>query len=127
MALFGKKKNTEPKAKSAKAASAPVSAPVVSTGMRSGLSHVLKHARITEKATMQQGSNVYAFDIAESATKREVMLAVKALYGVQPRKVAVVRVPSKEIRSMRTGKNGVKRGGKKAYVFLKSGETITIS
>jgi ribosomal protein L23 len=54
------------------------------------------------------------------------MLAVKELYSVTPRKVAVVNVKSKERRNMRTGRVGVKRGGKKAYVYLKSGETITI-
>ena len=92
-----------------------------------GLAHVLKHARITEKASMQQVSGVYVFDISERATKRDVVQAVRSLYNVTPRKVAVIRVPSKSTRSMRTGKSGVKTGGKKAYVYLKSGETITVA
>lgn len=92
-----------------------------------GLAHILKHARITEKASMQQASGVYVFDISDRATKRDVVQAVRALYNVTPRKVAVIRVPSKNTRSMRTGKSGVKTGGKKAYVYLKSGETITIA
>ena len=125
MALFGKK--TEKKAEQ-QAATAPVakSAPVrESDGMSHDLSHVLKHVRITEKASMQQGMNVYAFDVAQSATKRDIMLAIRSLYKVTPRKVAVVNVPTKTRKNMRTGREGLKRGGKKAYVYLKQGESIT--
>ena len=88
---------------------------------------ILKQARITEKASMHQGTGVYTFDIAPAATKRDVLRAVQALYKVKPVKVAIVKVPSKEKRNIRTGKVGVKQGGKKAYVYLKQGETITIS
>lgn len=125
MALFGNKKKTEKKE-----APTPVAKPATaqhSSGVRNDLAHVLKHARITEKATMQQGANVYVFDIAQTATKRDVMLAVHSLYGVRPRKVAVINIRSKNIRNMRTGRAGVKGGGKKAYVFLTSGQTITLS
>jgi large subunit ribosomal protein L23 len=90
-------------------------------------SHILKHARITEKATMHQNNSVYTFDVASSATKRDIVRAVHALYGASAIKVAVVAVPPKKIRSARTGKVGVKSGGKKAYVYLKKGETITLS
>lgn len=91
------------------------------------LAHILKHAHITEKATMHQAGSVYTFDVATSATKRDVIRAVEAIYKVKPQKVAMVKVPSKKVRSARTGKVGVKQGGKKAYVYLKSGETITVS
>ncbi len=76
---------------------------------------------------MHSGQGVYTFDIAENANKNDVIAAVRALYKVTPRKVAVVTVPSKVRRNMRTGKVGVKRGGKKAYVYLKKGETINMS
>lgn len=127
MALFGKKEKTEKKAVAAPAPVAKDAAVREFAGMPHDLSHVLKHARITEKASMQQGSNVYAFDVAQSATKRDIMLAVRALYKVTPRKVAVVNVPTKTRKNMRTGREGLKRGGKKAYVYLKSGETITLA
>lgn len=90
------------------------------------LSHVLKHARITEKATMHSSEGVYTFDIADGATKRDIAQAVQALYKVLPRMIRVVRVPTKMRRNPRTGKIGITRGGKKAYVYLKKGETITI-
>jgi large subunit ribosomal protein L23 len=116
MALFGSKKNTEVKTE---AAPAPVA-------RASGVSHVLKNPRITEKATMHSAESVYTFDVSASATKRDIMKAVQALYSVRPRMVRVAKVPTKEVRNARTGKLGVKGGGKKAYVYLKKGETITI-
>jgi large subunit ribosomal protein L23 len=90
-------------------------------------SHILKHARITEKASMAAVDSVYVFNVASSATKRDVMRAVLDLYKVKPRKVAIVPVPMKPVRHMRSGREGVKSGGKKAYVYLKKGETLTIS
>ncbi|MBI5645074.1 50S ribosomal protein L23 [Candidatus Kaiserbacteria bacterium] len=95
---------------------------------RSGrLASVLQHARITEKATDHTARGVYVFDVAERATKQDVKQAVRSLYAVTPRKIAIVNIPRKNIRNMRTGKSGVKGGGKKAYVYLKQGETITLS
>ncbi len=88
---------------------------------------VLRHARITEKATMNAQESVYIFDVSQSATKRDIIRAVFLLYKVMPRKVAIVPVPSKAVRNARTGMSGVKKGGRKAYVYLKRGETLTIS
>lgn len=88
---------------------------------------ILKHARITEKASMHQGSGVYTFDVSERATKRDIIRAVQSLYKVKPVKVALARVPAKKVRHMRTGKLGTKQGGKKAYVYLKPGDSISLS
>lgn len=101
--------------------------PTVNISLGSDLSRVLKSPRITEKATMHQEAGVYTFDVAENATKRSVMQAVTSFYNVTPRKVRVVTIPSKQKRNTRTGKRGVKQGGKKAYVYLKEGESITIA
>jgi large subunit ribosomal protein L23 len=122
MALFSRKKNTEkpdtPVQKESKKA-------VSSVGRN--LTSVLKHARITEKATVAQASNVYAFDVDTSASKRDIMQAVNSLYGVEARKVAVVNIRRKAIRNARTGRVGVKGGGRKAYVYLKKGDSITVA
>ncbi|MBV9158993.1 MAG: 50S ribosomal protein L23, partial [Candidatus Kaiserbacteria bacterium] len=107
-----------------KEAALATSTPATSNAPRD-LTRILSHARITEKASMHQGTGIYTFDISKNASKRDIMQAVRKLYGVTPRKIAVVSVPSKNVRSMRTGKRGVKSGGRKAYVYLKSGETIT--
>lgn len=117
MALFGSKKKTEKKVE-AKASTTTVDS------VRN-LTTVLKHARITEKASMQQLNGVYTFDISAGATKRDIIQAVRKIYSVTPKKVAVVTIRSKNVRNARTGKPGVKSGGRKAYVYLKKGDTIT--
>ena|SRR6185503_18086947 len=123
MALFSRKTTEEKKETPAVAAKseAPVSIP-----SKANLSHILQHARITEKATMHNEIGSYVFNVAGSASKREIMQAVKALYGVSPRMVRVVNIPSKVKRNMRTGRVGMKMGGKKAYVYLKKGDTINL-
>lgn len=120
MALFGRsKKETKETA---------AAASVATTGStQQNLSHVLVAPRITEKATVVSGASVYVFNIAPSATKRQVKQAVERYYKVTPRMVRVVSIPVKRVRNMRTGQTGMKHGGKKAYVYLKKGETITIS
>ncbi len=120
MALFGKKKNTEEKQA---VVAVPANTP---PSMGRDISTILRHARITEKASMHQAAGVYTFDIAPAATKRDVMQAVRALYSVTPRTVRIVTVPTKARRNARTGKIGMTGGGKKAYVYLKKGENITI-
>ncbi len=91
------------------------------------LSHILLIPRITEKATMHEAAGVYTFDVASSANKRQITEAVRQLYKVTPRMVRIVRIPSKQKRNMRTGKIGAKSGGKKAYVYLKLGDKITVA
>jgi len=119
MALFSRKKKTETTEKEAAKAGAATS--------RADLSHVLVRPRITEKATGHQAQSVYTFDIAAGATKQQVRAAIEQYYKVRPRMVRVVTIPAKSVRSMRTGVRGVKQGGKKAYVYLKAGESITIT
>jgi large subunit ribosomal protein L23 len=127
MALFSSKKNTKTEKKTEKKSdTAPASETSNAVSVKMDLSHVIRHARITEKATMHSEQSVYTFNVAENATKRDIMAAVKKLYSVTPRKVRVATIPSKIKRSMRTGRTGVKTGGKKAYVYLKKGETINI-
>ena len=134
MAIFGKNKNTKKGATAkevsvAKVAAAPKKATPVAESMGNfgnELGHVLRNPRITEKATNVQGMNVYTFDVSRTATKRQIIQAVHALYRVTPRKVAVVPVPQKTRRNARTGKMGISAGGKKAYIYLKAGETITV-
>ena len=119
MAFFSKKvtkKKVEIKAEKVAGASVP-----------RDLTHVLSHARITEKASMHSEQGVYTFNIAMSATKRDIKQAVFALYKVMPRAVRVLSVPTKVRRNAKTGKTGVTTIGKKAYVYLKKGETLDLS
>lgn len=87
------------------------------------LTHILKNPRITEKAARMTDGNVYAFDVFKTASKPEIVKAVKALYNVTPVNVRTVQVPAKTVRNRR-GETGVKGSGKKAYVELKKGDKI---
>jgi large subunit ribosomal protein L23 len=120
MAIFSKRENTEDKKTVAPSSSSEKVLLV-------DYAHVLRNPRITEKATAHALMSAYVFDIAPNATKREIIYAIKELYKITPRKVTVSMIPRKAVRSARTGKKGVKSGGKKAYVYLKKGETITLS
>ncbi|MEY4747615.1 MAG: ribosomal subunit protein large subunit ribosomal protein [Candidatus Parcubacteria bacterium] len=122
MALFSRKKTEETNVAAVQSSTSPAL-----RSLGAGWAHVLRRPRITEKATMHSNESVYTFDIDGGATKRDVIQAVRAMYNVTPRMVRITRIPSKIRRSMRTGKRGIKHGGKKAYVYLKKGETITIA
>ncbi|MCR4280985.1 MAG: 50S ribosomal protein L23 [Candidatus Kaiserbacteria bacterium] len=124
MALFGKTKKTAP---AVKKPGAPIEKEVAVSAMPAGSAHVLIHPRITEKATMHGAMGVYTFDVAESANKHQIAQAIRELYKVTPRMVRIVRIPSKIKLNSRTGKRGVKRGGKKAYIYLKKGDSITMN
>ncbi len=126
MALFSKKTNTKKEPAVAKAADVAVVANEKS-GIRSSNAHILRHARITEKATMHSTESVYIFEVAKRATKRDIVMAIRDIYNVTPRMVRVANIPTKTTRNMRTGIIGTKNGGKKAYVYLKKGETIIIA
>ena len=88
---------------------------------------VLISPRITEKASMLaqiEKAPVYTFDVHPSATKISIAKAIQDVYNVKPLKIRVVQVPEKKVFSR--GRAGVKKGGKKAYVYLKAGEKIEI-
>lgn len=125
MALFQRKKTEKKEEKAVEKPAAPVSSRDTSGGR--DLSDILRNPRITEKATAHGELGVYTFDVSEKATKRSVAEAILALYKVAPKKVRIVPVPSKVRRSVRTGARGISRGGKKAYVYLKKGDAITVS
>jgi large subunit ribosomal protein L23 len=118
MALFGKKQNSEKKVEKASSGQASVSV--------ASYAHILKSPRITEKASMHSAESVYTFDVATFATKPQIARAIREVYKVTPRMVRVVTIRPKATRNMRTGKSGMRSGGKKAYVYLKKGETITV-
>ena len=88
-------------------------------------SHILKNPRITEKASVVASHNVYVFDVARTANKIEIKAAMKDVYKVSPVKVHIVTVPAKTSTNRR-GKTTSSGVGKKAYVFLKKGDTIEL-
>jgi large subunit ribosomal protein L23 len=94
--------------------------------MQNNIAHILLAPRITEKGAYLSSQGAYVFNVAPTANKTEIMAAVKKVYNVTPRKVTVVTVPRKVVATRSTNRKGATHGGKKAYVFLKKGETIDI-
>jgi ribosomal protein L23 len=82
--------------------------------------------RITEKGAYLSEIGAYVFNVAQSSNKKEIAAAVREIYKVTPRKVTVVRVPRKKVATRGTNRVGQTAGGKKAYVFLKKGESIDL-
>ena len=112
MAIFGSKKGeTKVSAPKAKGVSA------IDTS-------VIRRPRLTEKAANLSSANVYTFEVAHGASKHDVARAVVTLYKVTPVKVNVVNTMGKKV-SLRTRRGqGTKNHMRKAYVFLKKGDTI---
>lgn len=83
---------------------------------------ILVRPRITEKTARMVEANAYTFEVPKSANKSEIKKAVVLLYGVTPVRVATTKISEKRV--MVRGKVGIKKGGKKAVVYLKKGDTI---
>lgn len=93
------------------------------------LTWVLRGPRITEKAALAAEKGTYVFNIDVRATSDDVKKAVEEQYKVKPVKVNVAKVASKnKTRRTRSGvTSGKTASGKKAYVYLKKGETIAFA
>lgn len=78
--------------------------------------------RVTEKAGLLSQNGIYTFDVRIDANSRQIAEAIKAAYKVTPVRVSVAPVKSKTM--FVRGKKGATSAGKKAYVYLKKGETI---
>ncbi len=87
---------------------------------------IIKAPRITEKAVQMTVNNTYVFEVAMDATKRDIITAINAIYGVTPRKVNIVRKNSRAFVARFRNRRGKKTGMKKAYVFLNKGDKIDI-
>ena len=123
MSLFSRKKEV-----SAEQAVAPVTGKSASKALSTDrdLTSVIAGPRITEKAVGLGDSNVYTFNVRRDATKYLVADAVKALYGVTPVKVNIVnKKPATRLAGARNRMVKV-AGQKKAYVYLKKGDTINL-
>ena len=88
------------------------------------LYNVLVRPLITEKNTVLQALNKYAFEIAKEANKPQVKQAVEKTFKVKVTTVNVSTVPGK---TKRVGRRLVQtRSWKKAIVTLKAGDKIEI-
>lgn len=81
--------------------------------------------RITEKASMQSNQNAFTFIVRADATKLSLRDEIKKEYKVTPRAINITNIPRQW--TFVRGKLGTKQGYKKAIVFLKKGDTITLA
>jgi len=91
------------------------------------LSSVIVRPAITEKAMLLQDSSVYTFFVRKDATKHLVFDAVVTYFNVTPVKVNIVnKLPRTSVSGSR-GRAISQPGFKKAYVYLKKGDSIIIA
>jgi large subunit ribosomal protein L23 len=94
--------------------------------MKKHTGNIIISPRITEKGAYMSEQGVYVFNVAKDANKGEIAAAVMELFKVTPRMVRVSAIPRKEVMTRNTNRKGMTAGGKKAYVYLKKGDTIEI-
>lgn len=94
--------------------------------MKRSHTKILLSPRITEKGAYMSEQGVYVFNVALDANKKEIADAVQTVFKVTPRFVRTAAVPSKVVLTRGTNRKGKTAGGKKAYVYLKKGETIEL-
>lgn len=125
MALFSNDKKT-PKAKKAKSETRNWGRGILPVG-DDRLANILKRPWFSEKALISSENGVYVFEVSPSATKIDVANAIIAAYKVTPMKVRMVNLPAKKV-ALRTRRGvGTRARRHKAYVYLKSGDTITFA
>jgi large subunit ribosomal protein L23 len=126
MALFSRTKEKKSEEKESKKVMA--SKPVVSNSLPTDydLAGVLVRPHVTEKSVGMGEKNVYTFIIRADATKYLVRDAIKSLYSVTPVKVNIVNKAPRQFLSKKKGRRLTEQGVKKAYVYLKDGDSINL-
>lgn len=118
-----KPEKAEKAEKAADAAEEPKKEAPAPIGRDTGDAHrILLRPIVTEKTTRLGQVNQYAFEVAITANKPEIRKAVKAVYGVMPTDVRVMRILGKPVRT-RAGKSR-RSDWRKAIVTLKKGDRI---
>ena len=89
------------------------------------LYNVIRAPRVSEKtARLQEVSNQYVFEVAKTATKADIKVAVEKIFDVSVKAVNVVNVKGKsKTFKFRQGRRGDWR---KAYVTLAEGQSIDV-
>lgn len=133
MALFSRdKEKAEEKKGEEKAVKASKSQPAgalveASAKVSRNLSEVIAKPRITEKAVGKGEQNVYTFVVHKDATKHDVRDAIRELFKVTPVKVNIVNKTPRTRMQRSRGRRVSEKGMKKAYVYLRKGDTIELA
>jgi ribosomal protein L23 len=121
MAIFGsnkkegaKKTSNKSRVRSARAAKLPAGR----------ADEIILAPWFSEKALLNTEKGIYAFSIPRTATKSHVAAAIKEMYKVTPRKIAIVNLPGRRVSMRSRQGHATQARRRKAYVYLKTGETI---
>ena len=87
---------------------------------------VLRRPIVSEKAAKLSESNGIVFEVAMSATKKDIAKAIEVLFGVKPTKINIV-VAKGKVKSFRGRNSGTQRDVKKAYVSLPADAKLDLS
>ena len=121
MALFGTKKKE-------KVASTKRVSHVRASAHLGGKTHeIITAPWFSEKALLGTDKGVYVFAVPASATKPMIAAAIKEIYKVSPRKVNIVNLPGARVSKRRSPGHAVRARRRKAYVYLNTGDTITLA
>lgn len=85
--------------------------------------HIIIRPVVTEKATKQSEKLAYGFYVNRNATKIDVKMAIKELYGQEVASVRSINQPAKK-RIMRRAITNKRPEMKKVLVTLKGGKKL---
>ena len=88
-------------------------------------SMILTSPRITEKSTTLSEVNKYTFNVAVGTNKNEIKKEIKKLYGIVVLDVNIIAIAPRGV--FVRGRFGVKKGGKKAVITVKKGDTLPLA
>jgi len=126
MALFSRTKEEKTEEKGAE--QKVVAKPQVNNSLPTDrdLAGVIIKPHVTEKAVGMGERNVYTFLVRTDATKYLVRDAIKSLFNVTPVKINIVNKKPRQFKSKTKGRRLTEKGMKKAYVYLKDGDSINL-
>lgn len=88
--------------------------------------NVIRKPVVTEKASLLEVKNVYAFWVNPKATKIDIKNAFKSLYGAEVSQVRLVKA-SPKVRQLRKGSYNKRLETLKAYISLKGGKKLDLN
>lgn len=89
-------------------------------------SHLIKKAILSEKSYVLMDRGAYTFLVSKSAKKNQIKKAIEDQFSVNVIRVNVLTKSAKTKRIAKTRKTTTTSLGKKAVVYLKKGQSISL-
>ena len=92
------------------------------------LINIIKNPRFSDKSARLSQDKVYVFEVSKDSNKHSISQAFQKKYNVIPEKINISKNPRKAVSFRRyRGNAGYRKEVKKAYIYLKKGDTITVT